>query len=159
MSKSGVEFKGFDQFILRVQGIGKRMQPAAPQTVAVGVLAKSGADLVIIAAANEYGAIAGNGAVIPSRPFLRLALRSKDVAAFVRATMTTYYKGGLDLFGALTRIGLFTQGAVRKSIGSNIPPPNAPSTIAKKGSSATLIDTGRLRQSISYEIVDKRGRS
>ena len=31
-------------------------------------------------------------------------------------------------------------------------PPNAPSTIAKKGSANPLIDTGRLRQSIDFEV-------
>ena len=34
--------------------------------------------------------------------------------------------------------------------------PNAPSTIKKKGVDNPLIDTGRLRRSITYELIDKK---
>ena len=32
-------------------------------------------------------------------------------------------------------------------------PPNAPRTIARKGSANPLIDTGHLRQSITHEVI------
>ncbi len=43
-------------------------------------------------------------------------------------------------------------------IDTSLPPPNAPSTIAKKGSSRTLVDTGELRDSISAKITNNGGR-
>ncbi len=40
-----------------------------------------------------------------------------------------------------------------EKINSNIPPPNAPSTIKAKGSSHTLIDTGEMRRSIDFRVI------
>lgn len=37
---------------------------------------------------------------------------------------------------------------IRKKIASNVPPPNAPSTVALKGSSKTLIASGEMRNSV-----------
>ena len=47
------------------------------------------------------------------------------------------------------------QDLIVESIEDNIPPPNAESTVAKKGSSHTLIDTSQLRASVRRaSIVD-----
>ena len=40
-------------------------------------------------------------------------------------------------------------------IKSDIPPPNAPSTIKAKGSSHTLIDTGNMWESVDYQILSE----
>jgi hypothetical protein len=40
----------------------------------------------------------------------------------------------------------------QRIIALSIEPENKPATIAKKGSDTTLIDTGQLRQNISYRI-------
>ncbi len=39
------------------------------------------------------------------------------------------------------------------TLGAGVPPPNAPSTIARKGSSRPLVDTGEMVGSISYLVV------
>lgn len=39
-------------------------------------------------------------------------------------------------------------GMIRAKIASNVPPPNAASTVKNKGSSKTLIDTGEMRNSV-----------
>ncbi len=39
-------------------------------------------------------------------------------------------------------------GMMRKKIASNVPPPNAASTVQNKGSSKTLIETGKMRQEV-----------
>ena len=44
---------------------------------------------------------------------------------------------------------------IKKKISSNIQPPNAKSTIKRKGSSRTLIDTGAMRNAVTYEISIK----
>ncbi|MDF7681191.1 hypothetical protein PT300_11600 [Enterobacteriaceae bacterium ESL0689] len=46
-------------------------------------------------------------------------------------------------------------GEVKRKIQSGIAPPLDPKTIARKGSSRPLIDTGNLLQSITYEVRDK----
>ncbi len=45
------------------------------------------------------------------------------------------------------------QDAIKEAIDSNIPPANSPRTIALKGSSHTLIDTGTLRSSVHNEVI------
>lgn len=56
---------------------------------------------------------------------------------------------------SLKRIGVWLQGELQMNI-ANFPDneflPNAPSTIAKKGSAVPLIDTGQLRSSISHRV-------
>ena len=53
----------------------------------------------------------------------------------------------------LQRMGLVMQAAMQGRIAAgDISPPNAPSTIARKGSSTPLEDTGQLRSSITIEI-------
>ncbi|MDH7597550.1 MAG: hypothetical protein QHG98_07435 [Methanothrix sp.] len=42
--------------------------------------------------------------------------------------------------------------AVVKKILSNIPPPNAPSTVRKKGSSKTLVDTGAMVGAVTHRV-------
>ncbi len=53
---------------------------------------------------------------------------------------------------ALKRIGVFFVGQIQERISDKIPPPNAPSTIAAKGSSTPLINTGQFRTSITSRI-------
>lgn len=147
-----ISLEGFDGFIQRVKSLEKATKQKAripDKQVSVGVLGKSGSDLVTIAAANEYGTSDGH---IPSRPFLRTALRDKSLVSFVRKQAASYFKDVQNLNDALSKIGIFAVGLIQKQIGSSTPPPNKLSTIKRKGSSATLIDTGRLRQSISWEI-------
>jgi hypothetical protein len=55
---------------------------------------------------------------------------------------------------ALGLIGAMIQGDIQKKISSSVPPPNAESTIARKGSSTTLIDTEQMRGSIHFEVKD-----
>lgn len=49
-------------------------------------------------------------------------------------------------------IGMKLENSIRIKILSNIPPPNAISTIKSKGSSHTLIDTGEMLESVSHEV-------
>jgi HK97 gp10 family phage protein len=47
--------------------------------------------------------------------------------------------------------------AIQDKIMSNVPPPNAPSTIARKGSSNTLRDTDEMLNSVDIRISDEGG--
>ncbi len=146
---SGVELKGFNAMINKIADRQARMQAAHDSAVFVGVLGSAGSDLVTIAAVNEYGTEDGR---IPSRPFLRTAMADRRIAGTAAKEITAYYTGKRDLETALNRLGAVAQGAVQRRIGSNIQPANAASTVKQKGSSKTLIDTGRLRQSIAWAV-------
>ena len=52
---------------------------------------------------------------------------------------------------SLEKAGLIGQSAVQANMGGT-PPPNAESTIRQKHSDVTLIDTGSLRQAITYVV-------
>ena len=57
----------------------------------------------------------------------------------------------------LDELGVFAKGMLQKEIKNGEFVANAPSTVAKKGSSRPLIDTGLLRQSVNFVIKKKGG--
>lgn len=57
-----------------------------------------------------------------------------------------------DMVELADTIGMKLENQIRIKILSNIPPPNASSTIKSKGSSYTLIDTGEMLESVSHEV-------
>lgn len=72
---------------------------------------------------------------------------SKRLAPLVRGTGRAWTIG-------LRKAGMLGQNVVRRYfVEDNGWPPNAPSTIAQKGSDRPLIDTGELRKSVAYVVV------
>ncbi len=65
--------------------------------------------------------------------------------ALVKGTITDPVQG-------FDQLGEAYVGQVQARIASGISPPNAPSTIAKKGSSTPLIDDGVLRSSVTKRV-------
>jgi hypothetical protein len=61
-------------------------------------------------------------------------------------------RGIVSLAHELTAVGEFIASDFRRKITTLRSPPNAPSTVAKKGSSNPLIDTGAMRQSVRSRI-------
>lgn len=117
--------------------------------VYVGIRSEQGAELVTYAAANEFG-VPGR---IPERSFLRSTAdenRRRYTTELMDAAVAVL--DGQDVGSAFGRVGLGAVGDVQVKIRQLRIPPNAPSTIRRKGSSNPLIDTGRMRQSIEYEV-------
>lgn len=123
--------------------------------VLVGFLAAdAGDDLLVYAAANEFGT-----EDIPERSFLRSTVdknRAKYEASLAR--VAGHLADGKGARGRaereLQKLGLTAVGDVQQQIVDIKDPPNAASTIAAKGSSNPLIDTGRMRQSVSFVVVE-----
>ena len=63
----------------------------------------------------------------------------------------------IDLQGPHERALIKIENAIVKKILSNVPPPNAPSTIRQKGSSKTLIDTGEMMGHVTHRQTVQRG--
>ena len=108
----------------------------------------SGEGVPSVAFWQEFGTLK-----IPKRPFMRNAIakyKGRWIAAFKASA-----QGDAPAETILGRVGEVMRGDVVKSIGDTTEPPNAPATIAQKGSSHPLIDTGFLRQSVSFEIAQK----
>lgn len=98
---------------------------------------------------------------IPPRPFLEPALSQSEVLDNIQkllreAAMESLVLGNADKCEELwEKAGLYAASEVKKFMSGGVPPPNAPSTVAKKGSSTPLIDTGQLMNSITYEVRRK----
>ena len=122
--------------------------------IRVGVLSQEsyGGGLTVqdVATFHEFGTIHA-----PQRSFIRSTYDANipaltemvgDAAAKVLAGSDMKKEGGL--------IGLWLQAKIQKRITDRIPPPLAQSTIDAKGSDVPLIDTGRLRRSITFEVIE-----
>lgn len=97
-----------------------------------------------IAEKNEFGV------GVPERSFIRATVdqKEKEIQGQMKASFLSVIDKKSTFKQALEQIGLYVEGQIKKRIAGGIPPPNAPSTIAKKGSSTPLIDTGQLRASV-----------
>ena len=114
-----------------------------------------GATMLTIAAANEFG-VPGR---IPERSFLRsTADENAEEYGDEMGDAIVRVMGGSSLGTELGRVGQRAVRDVQVKMRNLKDPPNAPSTIKAKGSSNPLIDTGRLRQSIDYEVRAAGGR-
>ena len=108
-------------------------------------------DLCDIAAYNELGT-----KHIPSRPFLRQTAdkAGENIAKFGEQAIRQVTQGG-TADTALMQIGNYVKGQVQNEIASGDFVPNAEATIRRKGSETPLIDTGRMRGSVSFYICKK----
>ena len=107
-----------------------------------------------VAVANEFGAGEGK----PERPFFRNAL------ANIENDVARAFRNGVDpqtlkvKHSLLERVGAMVQGAVQQEITDLRKPPNAQSTIDRKGSSNPLIDEGVMRTAVTYEVGNAEAR-
>lgn len=85
---------------------------------------------------------------IPPRPWLDVGVQSGSADY-----LSVIENNSDDLDRALNMVGNIAVGKVQQYMTELQDPPNAPSTIKNKGSSNPLIDTGALRQSVTYSIV------
>lgn len=100
-----------------------------------------------IATFNEFGY------GVPQRSFLRSTLDENQgkYGKMVVKGLIKIIDGEMSTGRLFGLIGARIVGDVQKKIASGIRPPNHPYTIAQKGSSKPLIDTGQLRQSIDWQ--------
>lgn len=116
---------------------------------------QSDATIAEYATYNEFGTDDGH---IPERSFLRSTVderRESYLQALGEAMLQTIDKG-IDIEQPLALLGERAVRDVQRKIREITDPPNAPSTIAQKGSSKPLIDNGTMRQAISFEVRPAR---
>lgn len=109
-------------------------------------------DLVDIALYNELGT-----STIPSRPFLAqtVQMHEEEIKEMAAAEASQVLLGEKDSQMVFEVIGEDVQKKVQNRINEGQFVPNAPSTIKHKGHDRPLIDTGTMRDSISYTICEK----
>lgn len=89
---------------------------------------------------------------IPERSFLRSTYDAKigDYATILKKGARDVYDGKVTSERVLGRVGEKFASDVKGTINAGIDPPLQPATIARKGSSKPLIDSGQLKGSISW---------
>lgn len=102
--------------------------------------------LLTVAATNEFGDDEQN---IPSRPWLRTSLDThrERWGKLAGRVIKARGSGGSDGLPQIRLLAVAMAGDVKDTLNTGPWEPNAPKTIALKGSDQPLIDTGRLVQS------------
>ena len=110
-----------------------------------------GTPVISVGVWNEFGTER-----IPERSFLRAGIRegTQGYKALNRVNLRLLQAGKKSAREAMGELGLLAQGDVQAKINDVSEPPNADSTVAIKGSSNPLVDTGHLKQSITFEVVE-----
>lgn len=103
----------------------------------------------VVMAALEFGT-----KTQPERAPLRLGIENAipNVKKLYNVKMPDVISGNLDIESVQRLVGELCVGSVVEFMSSSPPPPNAPSTIKRKGSSTATINSGHTRQSITYVL-------
>ncbi len=120
------------------------------KAVSIGFIDKAtypdGTLVAAVAAYNEFGTER-----IPPRPFFRNMI--KENKSRWPVNLRTFLKNkNYDARAALGLLGQEVQEELQTSILSNVPPPNAPATVAEKGFNRTLVDTGVMLNSVASRV-------
>lgn len=141
---------GYRALLARLAGHAKEPR------VSIGILEADGAkeyqDGVTVADVAEWAEFGTE--TEPERSFLRAWFdeNQDQIRQQIAKLMPAVVRGSRTKAQVLELVGLWAVGQIQQRIATSIPPPNAPSTIEKKGSSTPLIDTGTMRSSISHRV-------
>lgn len=136
--------------------IAAAVADTARKVAKVGVFSGQEADgtsLADVLAFQEFGT-----ATIPERRPLRATFETKraELGRVAEAAAKQVVLHGMPVVKAIGLIGAWGASAVKATITQgDLPPPLAPATVAAKGSSKPLVDTGRLLGAITWAVVDE----
>lgn len=131
---------------------GEKLKKGLDELVTVGIYVgfkagekfeENGVDVVDVAYRNEFG-----DDRVPSRPFMAQTVdnREPEIMGIVKKSITE----NDDINEIARLIGEGVALLMKDEIETGNFVPNAPSTIARKGSDKPLIDTGTMRDSIMH---------
>ncbi|WP_342441242.1 hypothetical protein MHB65_17960 [Lysinibacillus sp. FSL K6-0075] len=128
--------------------------------IEVGIFGSDDSFYAMIATVHEFGITIRKergSIVIPERSFLRSTFDEKndEWIKFVKKQLPKLLDGQMSARTICERLGAKMVGDIQRKLTQLDDPPNAPSTIAQKGSSNPLIDKGGLRQRITYKVVTR----
>lgn len=140
--------------------LAKRLEGFDKAYVTVGVHEDAGSypggspTVAEVALWNEFGT-----RYIPERSFLRSTIdeNSALIDRWREEAISKIIAGKWSVEKALEALGFRVQVLVQNKIRSNVPPPNAPATVAQKAKYGvppqTLINTGLMLRSVAYRVV------
>lgn len=143
------------------KGIGiiqQRLKELTKKEIAVGFpKGKSqaypdGTSVIEVAASHQYGI------GVPERPFMNEAKEEieKQTKPILRAITKSKNPNQVKVLQEIA--GQAASDAIKKAIVDLKDPPNAPATIAAKGSDNPLIDTTHMLKTVVYVIRDRGGK-
>ncbi|CAG4887966.1 hypothetical protein [Paraburkholderia saeva] len=129
-----------------------------------GAIEPNGTPSALVGFWNEYGTtreVTGEDGKTkkvernPPRPFMRTTAEAKG-ARWAKIVGVTMQRNGGDFDAALRLAGEAAVVDIQQTIGTWTSPPNAPSTIAKKGFDGPLRGSAQapMQHSVAYDIVD-----
>lgn len=130
------------------------MKSLKPGTVAVGIIDAGQHDesemtTAEIGYVHEFGG--GNS---PERSFIRSTLHGnrKDILKRSKELLRVITRKTLTVEKALGLLGADVSDQISQKIVKLQDPPNNPETVKRKGSSNPLVDTGQLKNSITWKV-------
>ena len=135
----------------RVNDLLKVLDKLQNEVIEIGIFGEDGGDVVLYATYNEFGAPKAN---IPERSFLRAGFDkySNEISKTAEKLMDKVLDGSLDIASYQKIIGEFTTGRIKQFLTDLKLPANSPQTVRRKGSSNPLIDTGTMRDRITWRV-------
>lgn len=159
-----VNIKALQQAKQAIRSKLEQYAKAGQKTVTVGIHSDAGehpdagitnAQLgALLNYGNPNNKLYGNPAPIPARPWLIPGVQSgkQDIID----TVAHGVSNAIPAKQILEQMGAFAAGAVQQYMTDLQQPPNSAYTIAQKGSSNPLIDTGALRASVTYKVTNEK---
>jgi hypothetical protein len=141
--------KGAKKVVRSIRKTGKKKLFVGIQGKEAEQEKENGITVAMVAAFAEFGL--GNN---PERSWLRAWVDENKtlIENDIRKVSILIAKGKLTEEKALEILGLKFVGEIQRRIASGIDPPNAESTVARKGSSTPLIDSGQFRGGITHKV-------
>ncbi|WP_116082106.1 hypothetical protein [Tropicimonas sp. IMCC34011] len=124
--------------------------PTGPSRVKVGFPAGTApGDIMDIAIWNHFGT-----RTIPERPFLDNAMRDNrdKYRDAMRRSARKILRGETSMSTVMQLLGNRAAADISNEIEELSTPANAPSTIRQKGSENPLVDSGRMRNSVTFKV-------
>lgn len=120
-----------------------------PKENVTGKIYGDGSTVVEVGAVHEFGS-----RTVPARSFLRVPFEQKKGAleAFIQAEFQAVLEQERTAAKALDKVGAAATNIAKGAFLENEWPALKPATIAAKGSSRPLIDTGTLRASLTWAV-------
>ena len=117
---------------------------------------KDGGDLPMIGSVHEFGVdktVNGRRILIPERSWMRswVDKNKKASADLAQVLYKQILDGKITVMQGVGLIGEFAVGGIQQNIDKIMEPPLKPATIAKKGSSKPLIDSGQMKGSVEHK--------
>lgn len=145
---------GYAKFVANVYDSDGKKLDVGIFSNASNVTYDTGVSVLQVAIWNEFGT-----PTQPARSFIRAWFdeHQNDVLNWYAAEFLQVLAGQQTQVQALENVGKKCVQGIQNRIEIGVPPPNAASTVAKKGFDHALVESGFMRSVINYRVTGTRG--